>query len=46
MIKAGATDEDLRLAREEGAFYENDRTGSKEFVIRFKCGRCGSRCKK
>lgn len=26
MIKAGATDEDLRLAREEGAFYENERT--------------------
>jgi hypothetical protein len=26
MIKAGATDEDLRLAREEGAFYENKRT--------------------
>jgi len=26
MIKAGATDEDLKLAREEGAFYENKRT--------------------
>ena len=26
MIKAGATDEDLKFAREEGAFYENERT--------------------
>jgi hypothetical protein len=26
MIKAGATDEDLKLARAEGAFYENKRT--------------------
>ena len=34
MIKAGATDEDLRLAKEEGAFYENERTKDcKEFVM-------------
>ena len=34
MIKAGATDEDLRLAKEEGAFYENKRTKDcKEFVM-------------
>ena len=34
MIKAGATDEDLRLAKEEGAFYENERTPEcKEFVM-------------
>ena len=34
MIKAGATDEDLRLAKEEAAFYENERTPEcKEFVI-------------
>ena len=34
MIKAGATDEDLRLARAEGAFYENERTPeTKEFVM-------------
>ena len=34
MIKAGATDEDLRLAKEEGAFYENERTPDcKEFVM-------------
>ena len=34
MIKSGATDEDLRLAREEGAFYENKRTPeTKEFVM-------------
>tara|TARA_R100001591_G_scaffold65528_1_gene75086 strand:+ start:9 stop:866 length:858 start_codon:yes stop_codon:yes gene_type:complete len=34
MIKAGATDEDLRLAKAEGAFYENERTPEcKEFVM-------------
>ena len=34
MIKAGATDEDLRLAKAEGAFYENERTPDcKEFVM-------------
>ena len=34
MIKAGATDEDLRLAKAEGAFYENKRTKDcKEFVM-------------
>ena len=34
MIKAGATDEDLRLAREEGAFYENKRTPeTNQFVM-------------
>ena len=34
MIKAGATDEDLRLAKLEGAFYENERPeGCKEFVM-------------
>jgi len=34
MIKAGATDEDLKLAKEEGAFYENERVKDcKEFVM-------------
>ena len=38
MIKAGATDEDLRLAKEEGAFYENERTKDcKEFVMHGSC---------
>ena len=48
MIKSGATDEDLRLAKEEGAFYENERTPDcKEFVMHgSSVAGVGTRCKK